>query len=72
VRTPKGLELSILGEVFMGQLVRDLKSPRGRAAVDAYIAEGLALGEAISRGRVTDANETNNRQVALSILGEGA
>ncbi len=59
-----GFTLSLLGEVFMGQLVRDLKSHAGRAAVDAYIAEGEALGHAASRGSAPDVNVLNNRQHA--------
>ncbi|MHC4991476.1 MAG: radical SAM protein [Planctomycetota bacterium] len=71
-RTDGGYQLSILGEVFMGHLVRDLKQEQGRQAVDAYIDEGLALGRAISRGVACDQNETNNRQIALPILNGGA
>ncbi len=59
-----GFALSLLGEVFMGQLVRDLKGNEGRAAVDAYIAEGEALGLAAARGNAPDANGLNNRQHA--------
>ncbi len=63
-----GYRLSILGEVFMGHLVHDLKQTPGRRAVDDYIAEGRALGEAISRGRIRDENRANNRQFALPLL----
>jgi oxygen-independent coproporphyrinogen-3 oxidase len=65
-----GYQLTILGEVFMGHLVRDLKKHEGRLAIDEYIAEGLALGRAISRGRIADRNEANNRQIALPVIGE--
>jgi coproporphyrinogen III oxidase-like Fe-S oxidoreductase len=64
IDTDRGLELSILGEVFMGRLVRDLKSDLGRKAVDDYIAEGHALGQAIVAGTIADENQTNNRQLA--------
>ena len=60
----EGFELSLLGEVFMGHLVRDLKSDAGRSAVDAYIAEGEALGRAAARGKAPDANVLNDRQQA--------
>ena len=70
-RTSRGYELSILGEVFMGHLVRDLKKEDGRRAVDGYIAEGMALGRAITNGTVTDTNDANNRQIALPVLAEG-
>lgn len=68
IHTERGLELTILGEVFMGRLVRDLKSERGRKAVDDYIAEGHALGEAIVAGKIADENQTNNRQLAESLM----
>lgn len=70
IHTSRGYELSILGEVFMGHLVHDLKKDAGRRAVDDYVAEGYALGEAISTGRVADANDSNNRQIALPLLGK--
>lgn len=56
--------LSLLGEVFMGQLVRDLKGEASRAAVDAYIEEGEALGKAAAAGRLPDDNPLNDRQRA--------
>jgi oxygen-independent coproporphyrinogen-3 oxidase len=59
-----GFSLSLLGEVFMGQLVRDLKSDSGRAAVDAYISEGEALGHAAAQGDAPEGNRLNNRQHA--------
>jgi oxygen-independent coproporphyrinogen-3 oxidase len=63
LHTARGYELSILGEVFMGHLVRDLKKEPGRRAVDEYIAEGAVLGQAIAGGRLPDRNDANNRQV---------
>jgi len=66
-----GFALSLLGEVFMGHLVRDLKAAPGRAAVDAYIDEGNALGKAAARGAAPDANPLNNRQTATKWLGRG-
>lgn len=68
LETEQGYELSILGEVFMGHLVRGLKSVEGRRAVDEYIREGEELGEAISTGLLTDRNEANNRQLAEELL----
>lgn len=65
---PQGYELSILGEVFMGHLVRDLKKPDGRRAVDEYVAEGVALGRAIAQGRIRNDNAANNRQHAPDLL----
>lgn len=61
--------LSLLGEVFMGHLVRDLKAAPGRDAVDDYIAQGQALGRAAAAGVAPDANEINNRQRATQWLG---
>ena len=68
IHNDSGYELSILGEVFMGRLVRDLKENAGREAIDQYIAEGHALGRAISAGIVADANSANNRQLADSLM----
>ena len=68
IHNAKGYELSILGEVFMGQLVRDLKKDSGRQAIDDYIEEGFRLGKAISKGLVHDANDANNRQLPLAQL----
>ncbi len=56
--------LSLLGEVFMGHLVRDLKADAGRDAVDAYVAEGVALGRAAALGSAPETNALNNRQHA--------
>ena len=63
-RTNDGFRLSILGEVFMGRLVRDLKRSAGQQAVDQYIAEGHALAQAISDGKLRDENSVNNRQIS--------
>ena len=71
VQNAEGFELTLLGEVFMGQLVRSLKKPEGRRAIDEYVEEGHALGLAIAGGRARDANETNNRQIYDTLLGEG-
>ena len=70
IQSQRGYELSILGEVFMGHLVHDFKQTDGRRAVDEYIAEGHALGRAISGGAVSDSNDANNRQIALKLLHE--
>jgi len=64
----EGYALSLLGEVFMGHLVRDLKGEASRAAVDAYVREGAALGSAIASGRTRDGNQANNRQRVLHSL----
>ncbi len=66
--TSHGYELSLLGEVFMGHLVRDLKNEEGRRTIDQYIAEGQTLGRAISDGKMRDDARANNRQIALPIL----
>ena len=54
----------------MGRLVRDLKQPDGGRAVDEYIAEGKALGQAIASGKIDDNNSANNRQSADGMLAE--
>lgn len=68
VEHPDRYALSVLGEVFMGQLVRDLKSSVARGAVDAYIDEGHALARAVAAGRIADDNEANDRQRAPTRL----
>ncbi len=65
-----GYELTLLGEVFMGQLVRDFKSPDGRAAIDRYIEEGHELGAEVARGALRVRNELNNRQLAEEHLSQ--
>ncbi len=70
VRGSGGYELSILGEVFMGHLVRELKKEAGKQAVDEYVREGLALGRAISAGSIRDVNATNNRQLVQPLINE--
>jgi coproporphyrinogen III oxidase-like Fe-S oxidoreductase len=67
IRTEAGYGLSILGEVFMGRLVRDLKCKSGQEAVDQYVEEGRSLGRAIALGAVPDHNDSNNRQIAARI-----
>ena len=71
IHSQRGYELSILGEVFMGHLVRDLKSESGQQAVDEYIQAGHQLGTAISAGKLADANAANNRQLSDNFLTEG-
>ena len=71
VRGEDRFSLSLLGEVFMGHLVRDLKAAPGRAAVDAYIAEGEALGRAAALGVAPDDNALNDRQQANRWLDRG-
>jgi oxygen-independent coproporphyrinogen-3 oxidase len=69
-RGTHGLSLTLLGEVFMGHLVRDLKSDASRRAVDAHVAQGRFLAAAVVDGRARDDNRLNNRQVALRLVGE--
>lgn len=71
VRGEDRFALSLLGEVFMGHLVRDLKAEPGRAAVDAYIAQGEALGRAAALGDAPDDNALNDRQQAHRWLDRG-
>jgi oxygen-independent coproporphyrinogen-3 oxidase len=68
VEEPDRYCLSLLGEVVMGHLVRDLKADASRAAIDAYIEEGKALGRAVARGQLRDNNALNDRQRASEWL----
>ncbi len=65
-RGRNGFDLTILGEVFMGHVVRDLKKAEGKKAVDEYIREGEVLGQEIIAGRLKDQNPVNNRQLLPS------
>ncbi|MEV0126409.1 radical SAM protein [Streptomyces sp. NPDC050703] len=69
--TRQGYELTVVGEVFMGHLVRLLKKDANRRAVDDYITEGYALGNAIADGRLADQRIVNNRQAVDLHLGTG-
>lgn len=71
IKTSGGYELSMLGEVFMGHLVRILKKEPNRVAVDEYIAEGYGLGQAIADGELKDQRSMNNRQLyTISPMGK--
>lgn len=65
VERANGYKLSILGEVFMGHIVRLLKKPEGQKVLDAYISEGYAIGNAILQGKITQDNEANDRQTVI-------
>ncbi len=68
VEREEGYTLSILGEVFMGHLVRLLKKPEGRELLDAYISEGYAIGSAIKNGKIAQSNRANDRQTVINEL----
>jgi oxygen-independent coproporphyrinogen-3 oxidase len=70
-RRAGGYSLSLLGEVFMGHLVRDLKREQHRRVVDAYIAEGRELASAVARGDARDGHRVNNRQLSHLVLRDG-
>ncbi|OJH34293.1 radical SAM protein [Cystobacter ferrugineus] len=63
-----GYELSILGQVFKGSMVADMKNPASRATLDAQIAEGFELAKAIAAGLLKDGNAVNDRQAADKAL----
>jgi len=71
IEHPDRLELSILGEVFMGHLVRELKQAGARGAIDAYVRDGEARGRALSQGFVPAGRLVNDRQRALDSLTRG-
>ena len=68
IRSGDRYQLSIVGEVFMGHLVRELKKNEDRAAVDGYIDEGYALGALLAEGKLPSLNEINDRQKATRYL----
>lgn len=54
--------LSIVGEVFMGHLVRSLKKTRDQKVIDEYIDEGYVLGSLLKDGKIPRSNSANDRQ----------
>src|SRR5208337_2911095 len=63
LRQQGAYRLSILGEVFMGHLVRDLKSHDGKIGFDQMDADSKRLSLAILSGQFRDRNEVNDRQI---------
>lgn len=61
-------QLSILGEVFMGHLVRLLKTPQGQQVLDDYIDEGYRIADALKAGTLARTNAANDRQTVLERL----
>ncbi|QUS58704.1 radical SAM protein [Pseudovibrio brasiliensis] len=62
IESDEDYRLSILGEVFMGHIVRLLKKEEGQKVIDEYIHEGFKIGEAIHSGVINSDNTANNRQ----------
>ncbi len=58
-------KLTILGEVFMGHIVKLLKKEEGQEVLDDYIAEGFMIGSAINDGLIDQENSSNDRQTVL-------
>ncbi|WP_301234087.1 radical SAM protein [Pandoraea cepalis] len=54
--------LSVIGEVFMGHLVRLLKKPEDQAVIAGYLAEGYQLGKMLNDKRIPRNNAANDRQ----------
>jgi oxygen-independent coproporphyrinogen-3 oxidase len=63
IETNKGYDLSILGEVFRGHLIRELKKEVGQKAAANFVAEGKKLGQMMAAGLLEDKNLANNRQL---------
>ena len=59
--------LTIVGEVFMGHLVRQLKKVADQDVVEDYIKEGYILGKMLSENKIPRSNAVNNRQSAKLI-----
>jgi coproporphyrinogen III oxidase-like Fe-S oxidoreductase len=60
--------LSILGEVFMGHLVRSLKKAEDQKVIDEYVHEGYAIGALLKDGKIPRNNFANNRQKAKEFI----
>ena len=54
--------LTILGEVFQGKLVKGLKKERDQKVITEYIDEGYELALLASEGKISDIHTLNNRQ----------
>ncbi|MBD1557782.1 radical SAM protein [Vibrio sp. S9_S30] len=63
-------ELSILGEVFMGRIVYDLKKEEGKQTIKEYIDEGYLLGKLLGENNIRAKGFHNNRQIATKIIDE--
>lgn len=64
--TKDSFQLSILGEVFMGHLVHDLKTETGQSVLDEFIDEGYAIADAINSGLISQVNSANDRQTVMN------
>ena len=63
--TKDSFQLSILGEVFMGHLVHDLKTETGQSVRDEFIDEGYAIADAIKSSLISQVNSANDRQTVM-------
>jgi len=70
VQWGKYYRLSIIGETFMGHIVRELKSDEGKVILDEYIDEGYQLAEAVNSGVIDRSNSLNDRQQAEAWLSQ--
>jgi coproporphyrinogen III oxidase-like Fe-S oxidoreductase len=60
--------LSIIGEVFMGHLVKTLKKIDGQEVISEYIKEGYLLGNLLKDGKIPRNNSVNDRQKTKEVL----
>lgn len=65
IERAEGYKLTVLGEVFMGHVVKLLKSGEGQQVIDRYIDEGYAIADAINSGVISQDNAANDRQIVL-------
>ena len=61
-------KLTILGEVFMGHIIRLLKKEQGQRVLDSYIEEGFSIGRAINKGVIKQNNQANDRQTITEMI----
>ena len=61
-------KLSIIGEVFMGHLVRNLKKESDRKVIEDYIEEGYKIAKLLASKNLKSTNSVNNRQIAKELL----
>jgi len=66
IERSEGYKLTVLGEVFMGHIVKLLKNGEDQQVIDRYIDEGYVIAEAINAGTISQDNAANDRQIAMN------
>lgn len=70
IRDSEKYTLSIIGEVFMGHLVRGMKKIEDQRVIDTYITEGHTIGKLLADNKLKRENKNNNRQLFAASMRE--